>query len=120
MPIPESEDQVQFLFKTQRLLSEGSFVATYAVDHFIPWSRYRLDLGHNYALAHTRCNVDKSDRLAAFDRLKRWHGRNRVPEWSVAVAANALPSDLDLTTPRRGMGLRPGRGSQRPGVEPRA
>jgi hypothetical protein len=29
MPIPEPEDQVQFLFKVQRLLSEGSFVATY-------------------------------------------------------------------------------------------
>ena len=29
MAIPEPEDQVQFLFKIQRLLSEGGFVATY-------------------------------------------------------------------------------------------
>jgi hypothetical protein len=29
MPIPDPEDQVQFLFKVQRLLSEGSFVSTY-------------------------------------------------------------------------------------------
>lgn len=29
MPIPEPEEQVQFLFKLQRLLTEGSFVATY-------------------------------------------------------------------------------------------
>ncbi len=112
----DSQDLREFLFgadrtalvKVRSLLREldgthcfycGSRVrGEAAVDHFIPWSRYRLDLGHNYVLAHTRCNADKSDRLAAFDHLKRWHGRNRAPEWSAAVAANAVPSDLDLTT----------------------
>ena len=27
-----------------------------AVDHFVPWARYPLDLGHNYVLADARCN----------------------------------------------------------------
>lgn len=36
-----------------------------AVDHFIPWSRYPLDLGHNFVLAHASCNQDKRDMLAA-------------------------------------------------------
>src|SRR5262249_33222516 len=33
------------------------------VDHFIPWSRYPVDLGHNFVLAHSSCNTQKSDRL---------------------------------------------------------
>ena len=35
------------------------------VDHFIPWRRYSLELGHNFVLAHKRCNSYKSDLLAA-------------------------------------------------------
>ena len=35
------------------------------VDHFIPWSRYPLDLGHNFVLAHASCNRDKRDMLSA-------------------------------------------------------
>ena len=47
-----------------------------AVDHFIPWSRYPLDLGHNFVLAHSACNQDKRDMLAADGHLKRWVERN--------------------------------------------
>ena len=47
-----------------------------AVDHFIPWRRYPLDLGHNFVLAHTTCNGSKGDRLAAVPHLRRWHERN--------------------------------------------
>ena len=47
-----------------------------AVDHFIPWRRYPLDLGHNFVLAHGSCNSSKSDRLAALPHLRRWHERN--------------------------------------------
>jgi hypothetical protein len=36
------------------------------VDHFIPWSRYPADLGHNFVLAHDRCINAKSDYLAAY------------------------------------------------------
>ena len=46
------------------------------VDHFIPWARYPLDLGHNFVLAHASCNRDKSDHLAAEIHLERWLDRN--------------------------------------------
>jgi 5-methylcytosine-specific restriction endonuclease McrA len=47
------------------------------VDHFIPWSRYRVDLGHNFVLAHCSCNMKKGDKLAAVEHLRRWVARNR-------------------------------------------
>jgi hypothetical protein len=46
------------------------------VDHFIPWSRYPVDLGHNFVLTHGSCNTQKSDRLAAVEHLERWCDRN--------------------------------------------
>jgi HNH endonuclease len=42
------------------------------VDHFIPWSRYPVDLGPNLVLAHGSCNEQKSDRIAAIPHLERW------------------------------------------------
>ncbi|HIF39743.1 MAG TPA: hypothetical protein EYQ74_01420 [Planctomycetes bacterium] len=33
------------------------------VDHFVPWSRYHLDAGQNFVLAHSGCNNDKRDVL---------------------------------------------------------
>jgi len=47
-----------------------------AVDHFIPWSKYPVDLGHNFVLAHNGCNTDKADHLAAADFLEAWVDRN--------------------------------------------
>jgi 5-methylcytosine-specific restriction endonuclease McrA len=47
------------------------------VDHFVPWSRYPTDLGHNFVLAHSRCNNAKSDHLAAEPHLLAWTVRNR-------------------------------------------
>ena len=47
------------------------------VDHFIPWSRYLTDLGHNFVLAHPRCNNAKSEYLAAEQHLQSWAERNR-------------------------------------------
>ncbi len=47
-----------------------------AVDHFVPWRRYPLDLGHNFVLADRTCNAAKADRLAATSHLERWHERN--------------------------------------------
>ena len=46
------------------------------VDHFIPWSKYPLDLGHNFVVAHQRCNSAKADHLAAADFLAAWAERN--------------------------------------------
>ncbi|MFO7893045.1 MAG: HNH endonuclease domain-containing protein [Longimicrobiales bacterium] len=50
----------------------GRLRSSVAVDHFVPWSRYPLDLGHNFVLAHNGCNGAKGDRLAAVPHLERW------------------------------------------------
>lgn len=31
------------------------------VDHFVPWARYPVYLGHNFALAHSCCNAQKRE-----------------------------------------------------------
>jgi 5-methylcytosine-specific restriction endonuclease McrA len=54
----------------------GRLHETVEVDHFIPWSRYPRDLGHNFVLAHGACNHDKRDMLAAPAHLTRWVERN--------------------------------------------
>lgn len=46
------------------------------VDHFIPWSKYPVDLGHNFVVAHQTCNAAKADHLAAVDFLAVWTERN--------------------------------------------
>jgi len=48
------------------------------IDHFVPWSRYSLDLGHNFVLAHSACNNSKRDFLAALSHLEQWHYRNQL------------------------------------------
>jgi 5-methylcytosine-specific restriction endonuclease McrA len=48
------------------------------IDHFVPWSRYPLDLGHNFVLAHATCNRNKRDFLAAPCHLDSWHKRNQL------------------------------------------
>lgn len=68
-----------------------------AVDHFIPWSRYPLDLGHNYVLADTSCNGNKGDRLAFHGHLRRWCERNEQPDVADVFATRALLHDIDLT-----------------------
>lgn len=46
------------------------------VDHFIPWRRYPLDLGHNFVLAHAKCNNNKRDFLAAPEHRDAWYEQN--------------------------------------------
>lgn len=48
------------------------------VDHFIPWRRYPLDLGHNFVLAHANCNRSKRDFLAAPEHRDAWYEQNIV------------------------------------------
>jgi len=48
------------------------------IDHFVPWSRYSLDLGHNFVLAHSACNNSKRDFLAASGHLENWQIRNQL------------------------------------------
>lgn len=47
------------------------------VDHFIPWTRYSLDLAHNFVLAHPSCNNNKRDFLPDVPHLERWIERNK-------------------------------------------
>jgi len=67
-----------------------------AVDHFIPWSRYPLDLGHNFVLSHARCNGRKSDYLAANQHLERWVTRNAEQGQALEYAfdGEGLPHDV--------------------------
>ena len=48
------------------------------VDHFIPWARYPTDLGHNFVLAHAKCNNSKRDYLAIPEYRDRWFEQNIV------------------------------------------
>ena len=47
------------------------------VDHFVPWSRYPVNLGHNFVLAHNKCNGAKGSMLASEEHLTVWMERNR-------------------------------------------
>lgn len=66
------------------------------VDHFVPWSRYPADLGHNFVLAHDKCNNAKSDFLAAENHLAAWVERNQEhhAELHDRLVEAALPCDL--------------------------
>ncbi|UQA62806.1 HNH endonuclease [Polyangium aurulentum] len=55
---------------------DGALQGGGEVDHFVPWSLYPVDLGHNFVLAHASCNAAKKERLAAYEHLYRWCGRN--------------------------------------------
>jgi 5-methylcytosine-specific restriction endonuclease McrA len=67
------------------------------LDHFIPWSRYPLDLGHNFVYAHKGCNNAKRDHLAAVTHLERWRIQNLDEGHSLAEAfeREGLSSDLE-------------------------
>ena len=66
------------------------------VDHFIPWARYPNDLGHNFVLAHGKCNGRKSDFLAAEEHLSHWAERNRDngADLTTAFSHQGLAHDL--------------------------
>ena len=59
-------------FYCHKPLKQGN----YAVDHFVPWSMYPSDTGHNFVLADTSCNSKKSNHLASTEFLHKWHERN--------------------------------------------
>lgn len=56
------------------------------VDHFIPWSWYSLDLGHNFVLTCRACNAAKGDSLAALRHLENWARRNDDHGWDLTEA----------------------------------
>jgi 5-methylcytosine-specific restriction endonuclease McrA len=92
--IGETDDLETFMFHAnrRRLKEVGVFLREYdgavcfycgkhlrdngEVDHFIPWSHYPRDTGHNFVLAHKNCNGKKRDTLAARSHLENWIERN--------------------------------------------
>lgn len=75
---------------------EQKMRTTPAVDHFIPWSRFPHDLGHNFVLTHQSCNSQKSDFIPAVGFLKAWTARNseRGQALEEAFRLRRVPVDL--------------------------
>jgi hypothetical protein len=69
------------------------------VDHFIAWSRYPVDLGHNLVLAHATCNAKKRDFLAHPMHIETWHSSHveRACELAQRFDAVKLPHDAERT-----------------------
>jgi len=117
--IGDRQDLHSFLFGTERsnlgsvrevlqqiqskcFYCERQFRAVPAVDHFIPWALYPLDLGHNFVLAHAECNSQKRDLLAAEEHLAAWEERNRQHDGELRVGFDRkgvlynLPSTIHI------------------------
>ena len=103
----DSEDLHEFLFGSERAslepykpilrdVQEGRCfycarpltARTEHVDHFVPWSRYPVDLAHNFVLTDSSCNDSKSDLLASVDHLERWSRRNAAVGEELAQRAS--------------------------------
>jgi 5-methylcytosine-specific restriction endonuclease McrA len=83
----------QCFYCGQAIRGEGGHV-----DHFIPWAKYPIDLGHNFVLADSRCNGKKRDRMPHIDHLARWSERNRNHAGEIVTALkDQLPCDLACT-----------------------
>lgn len=73
------------------------------VDHFIPWSLYGTDLGHNFVLACPGCNNAKRDMLADTRHLERWVRRNEdqgldlKQRFDEKLLAHDLPGSIMIT-----------------------
>jgi len=76
----ELREPLQELQEGRCFYCEGSFKRGRGgqpeVDHFIPWSRYPENGLANLVAAHSRCNADKRDFLAATDHVAKWLQRN--------------------------------------------
>jgi hypothetical protein len=66
------------------------------VDHFVPWSRYPVDLAHNFVLTDTSCNANKSDFLPQISFLDRWTKRNADHRSTLAAEFTRIHAPHDL------------------------
>ena len=62
----------------------------YVVDHFIPWSMYPSDTGHNFVLADSSCNSKKSNLLASDEFLHKWKERNEAKDLIIVDRISVL------------------------------
>jgi 5-methylcytosine-specific restriction endonuclease McrA len=68
------------------------------VDHFLPWSLYRLDSLPNLVAADAECNARKRDWLASSEHLARWRARNTQQEGDLRrIAGYTLEHDHRAT-----------------------
>jgi len=120
--VDDSNDLAAFMFGTERaslsrhaeilrefqrgccFYCESQIKGAGEVDHFIPWSRYPFDLGHNFVLAHSGCNGDKSNFLAGIRHLEKWFERNATDgarlakDFDDSRIAHNLESSLGITS----------------------
>jgi len=113
-------DLSEFMFGSERLqlggvrdalLAAGAATCFYCekglsdttahVDHFVPWAKYPVDLGHNFVLAHASCNSSKSDHIAAADFLDKWVDRNLTLRGGLQEAFTTRGILNDLPTSAR-------------------
>ncbi|TCM62810.1 HNH endonuclease [Acinetobacter calcoaceticus] len=73
----------------------------YAVDHFIPWSLYPADTGHNFVLADERCNSQKSNDLASEYFLEQWMARNQLHDQTIQQEISQLGFLTDIQRSHR-------------------
>ncbi|MDN5624584.1 MAG: HNH endonuclease, partial [Acinetobacter sp.] len=73
----------------------------YAVDHFIPWSLYSADTGHNFVLADDKCNSQKSNYLASEQFLDQWRERNHLHDQAITLEISQLGFLTDLQRSHR-------------------
>jgi len=58
------------------------------IDHFISWSKYPVDLGHNFVLADAGCNSAKAQHIASVEHLSNWVTRNTIAAEPLKKAFN--------------------------------
>ena len=92
-PILEELQSDRCFYCNGRLRGRG------AVDHFVPWRRYPVDLAHNFVLSDAGCNSRKSDLLADVPFLERWVRRNDDAKHELAArfTDRHLPFDFDAS-----------------------
>ena len=73
----------------------------HAVDHFIPWSLYPADTGHNFVLADDKCNVKKSNYLASENFRALWDERNHLHDNIITKEISQLGFLTDLQRSHR-------------------
>jgi hypothetical protein len=81
MTAPSADDQVAFLLRVQRLLEEGSFVATYKFALLIALSNVSVELGDDSG------NEMKVEARALGEQFIRSYWRQTLPYVPVGVAA---------------------------------
>jgi hypothetical protein len=113
----EASDLSEFLFGSERadlsacrdvLLGRfdrcfycGDRLRAPVVDHFVPWSLYPVDLGHNFVLADARCNSQKSNFLASPAHLADFCARNQAIGVELGRELSEVGVTVDLDATRR-------------------